>query len=54
MKFGQVIECNRNLFFKNHAENEAGRLVSDPFLFFKKAFYEVKASVLKLSFNILR
>ena len=31
-------------FFKNHAENEAGRLVLDLFLFFKKAFYEVKAS----------
>ena len=30
MKFGQLIEHN--------AENEAGRLVSDPFFFFKKSF----------------
>ena len=27
---------------RNHAENQAGRLVPDPFLFFKKALYEVK------------
>ena len=27
MKFGQLIKYNvRNIFFKNHAENEAGRL----------------------------
>ena len=25
------------IFFRNHAENEAGRLVPDLFLFFKKA-----------------
>ena len=31
-------------FFKTHAENEAGRLVPDLFVFFKKASYEVKAS----------
>ena len=30
MKFGQLIEHN--------AENEAGRLVSGPFFFFKKSF----------------
>ena len=29
-------------FFKNYAENESGRLVTDLFLFFKKAYYEVK------------
>ena len=29
------------IFFKNHAENEAGRLVPDLFI---KALYEVKAS----------
>ena len=40
--------------FKNHAENEAGRLVSDIFLFFEKGLSEVKASGLHLSFNILR
>ena len=31
-------------FFKNHAENQAGRLVPDTFLFFKRALYEVKAN----------
>ena len=55
MKFGQLMEYeNRNIFFKSHAENEAGRLVPDLFLFFKKAFYEVKSSGLQLSFNIFR
>ena len=29
MKFGQFIECNKIFFFKNYAENEAGRLVKD-------------------------
>ena len=33
-------------FFKNHGENEAGRLVPDFFLFFKKTLYKVKASCL--------
>ena len=39
-------------FFKNHEGNEAGRLVPDLFLFFKKALNEVKASGLELSFSI--
>ena len=39
-------------FFKNHEENEAGRLAPDHFLFFKKALYEVKASCLQLSFSM--
>ena len=39
-------------FSKSLAENEAGRLVPDLFLFFKKALHEVKARGLKLSFNI--
>ena len=43
-KFGWVI-----LLFKNHAENEAERLVPDLFLFFKKALQEVKASDLQLN-----
>ena len=30
--------------FKNHPENEAWRLVPDPFLFSNKVLYEVKAS----------
>ena len=41
-------------FSKSHAENEAGRLVPDLFLFFRKALYEVKASGLELSFSIFR
>ena len=33
MKFGQFIEYKKiNIFFKNYAENEAGRLVQDLFL----------------------
>ena len=40
------------IFFKNCADNEAGRLVPDPFLFFKKAYYELSASGLQLSLNI--
>ena len=39
-------------FFKNHTQNEAGRIVPDLFLFFKKALYEVKAQSLQLSFNV--
>ena len=41
------------LFFKNHAQNEAGRLVPDLFLSFKKALYEVKAIGQNLSFDML-
>ena len=32
----------RNIFLENHAENEAGRLVPDIFLFFKKALHKVR------------
>ena len=42
MKLGQLII----FFFKNHAENEAGRLVLN------KALNEVKANGLQLSLNI--
>ena len=38
-------------FFKYHAKNIAERLGPDPFLFFKKAVYEVKANGVQLSFN---
>ena len=49
MKFGQLIELKWEIIFlKNHAEIKAGRLVPDLFLFFKKTFYEVKASNLYL------
>ena len=41
-------------FFKNHAENEAERLIPDLFLSCKKALYEVKANGLQLSFNIFQ
>ena len=55
MKFGQLIEQpKRNVFFKNHAENEAGELVSVRFSFFKKALYKVKASGLQLDFTIFQ
>ena len=54
MKFDQVIGYNKIFFFKNHAENEGGKLVPDLFLFFKKAFYEVKESGLELDFDTLR
>ena len=39
-------------FFENDVENEAGGLLPDLFLFFKKVLYEVKASGLQLNFNI--
>ena len=52
MKFGQMMMMI--LFFKSHAENEAGRLVPDLFLFFKKALSEVEGSGLQLNFNIFR
>ena len=54
MKFGHLIEYNKiNIFSKNYAENEAGRLVPDLFLFFENA-YEVKASGLQLSVDVFR
>ena len=38
MKCDQLIEYNKiNIFLQNNAENEARRLVPDPFLFSKKA-----------------
>ena len=39
-------------FFKNHAENEAGRVAAELSMFFKKAIYEIKAGGLQLSSNI--
>ena len=56
MKYGQVIEDNnkRSIVPKNYAENEAGRLVADRFLCFKKALYKVKASGLQLNFSIFQ
>ena len=56
MKFGQLIGYKKSFFFffKNHAENQARKLFPDLFLFFKKPFYEAKASGLQLGFNIIR
>ena len=57
MKFGLAIEHNKKIYIflkKNHTENKAKRLVLDLFLFFKKALYEVNASVMHLSFSILQ
>ena len=55
MRFGQLIEYNKKIFFfKNHAENGAGTLIPDLFFIFEKDLYEVKASGLHLSFNIFR
>ena len=45
----------REIFFsKNHAKNEAGRLVPGLSLFLNKALHELKASGPQLSFNIFR
>ena len=39
IKFGQLIEHpQRNIFLKNYAENEAGKLVPDHSLFLLKCF----------------
>ena len=55
MKFGHLIEYPKRKFLvKSYAENEAGKLVPDCFLFFKKALYYVKASGLKLDFTVFR
>ena len=47
MKIGHLI-----IFFRNHAENETGRLFQNLFLFYKKDLYRVKACGLDLNFNI--
>ena len=41
-------------FFKNHVENERGRLFLGLFLFLQKALHEIEESGLQLSFNIFR
>ena len=49
MKFDQLIEYNkRNIFLKNHAENEAGRLIPDLFFFFLKKKLSMRTSGLGL------
>ena len=39
------IQREKYVFFKNHPENETGKLAPELFLFFKKALYKVKASL---------
>ena len=52
MKFGQVIEYNnRNIFLQKSCRKWGSKTSSRPFLFFKKALLEVKASGLQLSFS---
>ena len=48
MKFGQLIEYNMGnvFFFKNHAENEAGRLVPNLFMFLRKLYMPLLLDVL--------
>ena len=44
MKSGHLIEYpKKNIFRKNYSDNEAEKLVSVHFLFFKKAIYYVKS-----------
>ena len=44
IEIGQFIKYNKkNIFLKDHAENEAGALILDPFLLFKKAFVRDKS-----------
>ena len=47
--------ASKIFFFKNHPENKTGRPVPDLFLFFEKAFYEVKTSrpQLRFRFNLI-
>ena len=52
MTFVQVIKYMKvNIFFKNHTENKAEKLVPVPF-FFKNTLHKTKASCLQLIFNI--
>ena len=44
-----IIQKKSDIFLQNHGENEAGKLVPDLFLFFRKALFEVNASGLELS-----
>ena len=52
IKLGQLKFNNaRHISLKNHLENEAGRLLPDLFLFFKKTLYKIKANDQHLSFD---
>ena len=41
-------------FFKNQAENDADRVVSDFILFLKKVLFEVEASGVQRTFNVFQ
>ena len=43
MKFGQFIKHKKIFFFKNHVENEVGRIVPDSFFFLKKKLISRKS-----------
>ena len=49
---GNRIKLEKYFTSKNNAENKAGRLASELFLFFKKTLYELKPSGQHLSPNI--
>ena len=53
MTFVQLIKYNmRNICLQKSSKIEAGKLVPEPFSFFKKALYKVKTSGKYLNFNI--
>ena len=56
MKFGQLIENKkRKIYLEKYTKNKAGKVVPDlSFDFSKITCYEMKASGLQLSFDILR
>ena len=50
MKSGQLTEHQKkNIFFKNHAENETERLVPDLFIFSEKLYLRLKQVVCSLA-----
>ena len=54
MKFGQLIEYKKTTFFiKKSSRKRSMKISTRLLLVFKKTLYEVKASGLHLSFNIL-
>ena len=57
MKLGQLKEHINNIlnrfFSKNYAENKVGKLVTDLFLFLKKASYEVNLSGVQLPISFI-
>ena len=52
MKFGPLIKCNVMVLFKNHAENEAERLVPDLFLFFFKKLYMTQFLYISIALHL--